>query len=74
VSSKLEIQNGVADGQRAIDLLAQATDYARETSAPLKQFTSVIMNNGERLCRDILAQDGNRDGKLFLNGLKAAIL
>lgn len=32
------------------------------------------MNNGERLCRDILAQDGNRDGKLFLNGLKAAVL
>jgi hypothetical protein len=74
VSDKLDIGKGVADGQRAIDLLLRSVDYSRETSEALRKFHSVIEMHGERICRDFLAQDGNRDGMLNIHGLKAAVL
>lgn len=34
----------------------------------------MIETNGEQVVRDFLRQDGNKDGMLNKNGLKAAIL
>lgn len=32
------------------------------------------MNYGERICRDFLKEDGNKDGKLDIKGVRAAVL